>query len=34
MDLTAKGKTKFKKGGAKKHDGKKKDLSNVKFFAC
>ena len=37
--LAAKGKKekKFKKGskdGAKQHDGEKKDMSKVKFFAC
>ena len=36
--LTAKGEKKFKKGpkkgGAKQHDGHKKDLSTVKRFAC
>ena len=32
--LTAKGKKKFKKAGAKQHDGQKKDLSTVKCFAC
>ena len=31
--LTAKGK-KFKKGGAKQQDGKKKSLGTVKCFAC
>ena len=38
MALTTKGKKKFKKGpkkgGAKQQDGKKKDLSSVKCFAC
>ena len=36
--LISKGKKKFKKGpkkgGAKQQDGQKKDLSNVKCFAC
>ena len=32
--LTAKGKKKFKKGGAKQRHGQKKDLSTVKCFAC
>ena len=30
VDLIAKGKNKFKKGGAKQQDGHKKDLSTVK----
>ena len=38
VDLTAKGKKKFKKGpkkgGARQQDEQKKDLSTVKFFAC
>ena len=38
MALTTKGKKKNKngpkKGGAKKQDGQKKDLSTVKCFAC
>ena len=38
MALTSKGKKKFKKGpekgGAKKQEGKKKDLSTVKCFSC
>ena len=32
--LTAKGKKKNKKGGAKQQDGKKKDLRTVKCFVC
>ena len=32
--LTAKGKKKNKKGGAKQQDGQKKDLSTVKCFTC
>ena len=34
VDLTTKGKKKFKKGGAKPQEGQKKDLSAVKCFAC
>ena len=38
VDLTAKGKKKFKKGpkkgGAKQQGGQKKELSTVKCFAC
>ena len=34
MALTAKGKKKNKKGGAKQQDGQKKNLSTVKCFAC